>query len=160
MSLVEGSGLLAEAQRRVATWLEKEPGLQLRGDVSGLAATAVNLVVEVLNGRHVLVGLFWPGPQHRGAHGFLHGGMAATALDETMAGVSYAIDRVRTVTGTLNLRYRRPVPLSAQPLRVEAWRERAGATRIHRVRGRILLPDGAVAVEANGIFVRATLGEA
>ena len=52
---MEGSRLLAEAQRRVATWLENEPGLQLRSDVSGLAATAVNLVVEVLNGRHVLV---------------------------------------------------------------------------------------------------------
>jgi hypothetical protein len=52
---VEGSRLLADAQRRVATWLENEPGVQLRSDVSGLAATAVNLVVEVLNGRHVLV---------------------------------------------------------------------------------------------------------
>ena len=55
MSTVEGSRLLAEAQRRVATWLENEPGVQLRSDVSGLAATAVSLVVEVLNGRHVLV---------------------------------------------------------------------------------------------------------
>jgi hypothetical protein len=52
---VEGSRLLVEAQRRVATWLENEPGVQLRSDASGLAATAVNLVVEVLNGRHVLV---------------------------------------------------------------------------------------------------------
>ena len=52
---MEGPRLLAEAQRRVAAWLENEPGVQLRSDVSGLAATAVNLVVEVLNGRHVLV---------------------------------------------------------------------------------------------------------
>ena len=51
---MEGSRLLAEAQRRVATWLENEPGVRL-SDVSGLAATAVNLVVEVLNGRHILV---------------------------------------------------------------------------------------------------------
>ena len=52
---MEGPRLLVEAQRRVATWLEHEPGVQLRSDASGLAATAVNLVVEVLNGRHVLV---------------------------------------------------------------------------------------------------------
>ena len=52
---MDGSRLLGEAQRRVATWLENEPGVQLRSDTSGLAATAVNLVVEVLNGRHVLV---------------------------------------------------------------------------------------------------------
>src|SRR5437762_10637630 len=95
----------------------------------------------------VLVGLFHPGPEHQGADGFLHGGMAATVLDETMAGVSYALDRVRTVTGTLNLRYRRPVPLAAAPLRVEAWRDRAGgARRAYKVRGRIVLPDGNVAV--------------
>ena len=52
---MEGSRLLAEAQRRVATWLENEPGVRVLTDVSGLAATAVNLVVEVLNGRHILV---------------------------------------------------------------------------------------------------------
>jgi acyl-coenzyme A thioesterase PaaI-like protein len=113
--------------------------------------------LEECDGRTVLVGLFRPGPQHQGARGFLHGGMAATALDEAMSGVSYALDHVRTVTGTLNLRYRRPVPLSAQPLRVEAWPDRAGAGKIHRVRGRIVLPDGTVAVEAKGIFVQATL---
>src|SRR5438046_2055236 len=108
--------------------------------------------LEEGDGYQVLVGLFWPGPQHQGADGFLHGGMAATVLDETMSGVSYALDRVRTVTGTLNLRYRRPVPLAAAPLRVEAWRERPEPRRTHKVRGRIVLPDGTVAVEAAGIF--------
>src|SRR5438093_13353127 len=98
--------------------------------------------LEEDDGHKVLVGLFWPGPGHQGADGFLHGGMAATVLDETMAGVSYALDRVRTVTGTLNLRYRRPVPLSAAPLRVEAWREFGQGRRAHKIRGRIVLPDG------------------
>src|SRR5437667_11690463 len=114
--------------------------------------------LEERDGQQVLVGLFWPGPQHRGAHGFLHGGMAATVLDETMAGVSYALDRVRTVTGTLNLRYRRPVPLAAGALRVEAWRERGDGRRAYRVRGRIVPPDGTVAVEATGLIVRGVLG--
>ena len=113
--------------------------------------------VEERDGTRVLVGLFSPAANHRGAPGFLHGGVAATALDETMAGVGYALDRVHTVTGTLNLRYRRPVPLDAVPLRVEAWRDRAGTRRAQRVRGRIVLPDGTVAVEATGIFVQATL---
>jgi acyl-coenzyme A thioesterase PaaI-like protein len=113
--------------------------------------------LEDCDGRKVLVGLFRPGPQHQGAQGFLHGGVAATALDETMAGVSYALGRIRTVTGTLNLRYRRPVPLSGQVLRVEAWPERPGARRVHVIRGRIVLPDATVAVEAKGIFVQATL---
>ena len=113
-----------------------------------------------LSDEGVLVGLFTPRPEHRGAPGFLHGGVAATALDEAMAGVGYALDRVHTVTGTLNLRYRRPVPLVSEeggPLRVEAWRDRAEPRRTQKVRGRIVLPDGTVAVEATGIFVQATL---
>ena len=115
--------------------------------------------VEDRDGRRVLVGLFRPRPAHQGAPGFLHGGMAATCLDETMAGVAYALDREHTVTATLDLRYRRPVPIAAVPLRVEAWRDRDGRRRHHRVHGRIVLPDGTVAVEASGIFVRARLGE-
>jgi hypothetical protein len=39
----------------MAQWLRSEPGVELRGDVQQLAASAVRLVVEVFNGRHVLV---------------------------------------------------------------------------------------------------------
>src|SRR3954451_2415449 len=113
--------------------------------------------IEERDGVKVLVGLFSPGPQHSGARGFLHGGVAATALDETMAGVGYALDRARTVTGTLTLRSRRPVPLSAGPLRIEAWRDKAEPRRSQRIHGRLLLADGTLAVEATGIFVRAAL---
>lgn len=50
-----GTNPIAEAQRRLAAWLENEPGIQLREAPERLAATAVNLVLEVVNGRHVLV---------------------------------------------------------------------------------------------------------
>jgi hypothetical protein len=52
---VDGSRLLGEAQRRIATWLRSEPGIQLLQAPERLAVDAVNLVVDVLNGRHVLV---------------------------------------------------------------------------------------------------------
>ena len=52
---MEGVNLLGEAQRRVAAWLQNESGVQLRERPERLAATAVDLVVEVLNGRHVLI---------------------------------------------------------------------------------------------------------
>lgn len=97
---------------------------------------------------------FRPGPEHTGAPGVLHGGMAATALDEAMAAVGWFLDGVHCVTGTLELRYRRPVPVDGRPLVVEAWRERAPSRRTQRVHGRILLDDGTVAVEASGIFVQ------
>ena len=122
-------------------------GLGLRFRLEGRAGTTP-----------LLVATFRPKPRHQGAPGFLHGGVAATCLDEAMAGVGYALDRIHTVTATLNLKYRRPVPLAAVPLRVEAWRDRAEPRRQQRVRGRLLLPDGTLAVEGDGIFVQATLG--
>jgi len=101
-----------------------------------------------------LVARFQPTAGHRGPPGFLHGGIAATVLDETMASLGWALDDVPCVTATLELRYRKPVPLDGQPIRIEAWRDRAEARRTQRVQGRLLLADGTVAVEASGIFVQ------
>jgi acyl-coenzyme A thioesterase PaaI-like protein len=103
-----------------------------------------------------LVALFDPKPGHRGPPGFLHGGMAATVLDETMASLGWALDATPCVTATLELRYRKPIPLDGSTLRIEAWRARTEARRTQRVHGRLLLPDRTVAVEATGIFVQAT----
>jgi acyl-coenzyme A thioesterase PaaI-like protein len=102
-----------------------------------------------------LVARFRPRADQHGPPGYLHGGLAASCLDETMARLGYVLDGVHTVTGTLELRFRRPVPLDGQPVRIEAWPEHDGAVRrARRVRGRILLASGAVAVEARGLFVQ------
>jgi acyl-coenzyme A thioesterase PaaI-like protein len=101
-----------------------------------------------------LVARYEPKAGHRGPPGHLHGGMAATVLDETMASLGWALDGVPCVTATLEVRYRKAVPLDGGPLRIEAWRERAEPRRTQRVRGRLLLADGTVAVEATGIFVQ------
>jgi acyl-coenzyme A thioesterase PaaI-like protein len=103
-----------------------------------------------------VVATFTPRHEHRGAPGFLHGGFAAMALDETLAAVGWLLDGQHVVTATLELRYRHPVPLAAGPLRVEAWRVDArGSSRRWRVEGRLLLADGTVAVEGRGVFVAA-----
>ena len=102
-----------------------------------------------------LVARFHPKDSHRGPPGFLHGGIAAAALDETMASLGWALDDVPCVTATLDLRYRKPVPLGGSPLRIEAWRAEPSSRRTQRVHGRLLLADGTVAVEARGIFVQA-----
>jgi acyl-coenzyme A thioesterase PaaI-like protein len=101
-----------------------------------------------------LVSTFTPDATHRGRPGYLHGGLAATVLDETMAALGWATDGIHTVTATLELRYRHPVPLDGHPLRIEAWRGPAPARRVQKVQGRILLADGTPAVEAVGLFVR------
>ncbi|HVM39351.1 MAG TPA: PaaI family thioesterase [Acidimicrobiia bacterium] len=96
---------------------------------------------------------FTPQPEHEGPPGFLHGGLAATALDETMAWVAHQAEGEACVTATLSLRYRKPVPLAGGPYRVEA--ETAKATgRRRRIVGRFLLEDGSTAVEAEGVFIR------
>ena len=102
-----------------------------------------------------LVATFEPKSHHRGPPGFLHGGIAATVLDETMASVGWAMDNVPCVTATLELKYRKPVPLDGRPIRIEAWRERVEPRKMQRVQGRLLLEDGTVCVEASGIFVQA-----
>ena len=105
-----------------------------------------------------MVSMFRPDAVHRGRAGFLHGGLAALVLDETMAALSIVLDREHTVTATMELKYRRPVPLDGRPLRIEAWRERPEARRVNRVHGQLLLDDGTVAVEAIGLFVRVETG--
>ena len=94
---------------------------------------------------------FTPAAEHRGPPGYLHGGLAAALLDETMAAVSIVLEDVHTVTGTLSLRYPHPVPIDGQPLRIEAWR-----TSPRRVEGQLVLADGTVAVTATGMFIRAS----
>ena len=104
------------------------------------------------------VAVFQPRREHRGVPGFLHGGLAATVLDETMASLGYMLDGVHCVTATLELKYRKPVPLSGGDLRVESWRDDPTPRRRHRVHGRLLLADGTVAVEADGIFISVQAG--
>lgn len=101
-----------------------------------------------------LVARFEPRPDHRGPPGFVHGGIAATVLDETMASLGWALDNVGCVTARLELRYRHGIPLDGGPVRVEAWRQRAEPRRAQEVKGRILLPHQQVAVEATGLFVQ------
>ncbi|GAC1532408.1 MAG: hypothetical protein NVS3B12_10090 [Acidimicrobiales bacterium] len=107
-----------------------------------------------------LVSTFTPAPEHRGPPGFLHGGLAAAVLDETMAALSITTDGWHSVTAKLELRYRTPVPLDGQPLRIEAWRDPTDerrsqkSRRVQKIHGRLLVADGSAAVEATGLFVR------
>jgi acyl-coenzyme A thioesterase PaaI-like protein len=100
-----------------------------------------------------LVARFTPGPQHHGPADALHGGIAALLLDETMAALGHALDRIHTVTGTLNVKFRKPIPLDGRTVRVVAWRE-SDPRRATMVFGRIVPADDVVAVTAEGVFIR------
>ncbi|MEV4436982.1 PaaI family thioesterase [Streptomyces sp. NPDC049555] len=89
---------------------------------------------------------------HQGAPGLAHGGVLATALDETLGSLGWLL-RVIAVTGRLETDFVRPVPvdtvlhLQAEALAVHGRKIYCTAT------GRIGGPDGPVAVQADAVFV-------
>jgi acyl-coenzyme A thioesterase PaaI-like protein len=87
----------------------------------------------------------------------LHGGVAATALDEMLVWAGILTEKVMTVTGKLELRYRKPLQVTDQ-LTVRA--------RVDELRGKRMSASGELVVDddvktqASGLFlVSADLAE-
>lgn len=100
---------------------------------------------------------FAPRHEYQGTIGSLHGGIAATALDEIMVWAGILQEAVLSVTGKLELRYRRPLANTG------SYRLRG---RVDTRRGRRLTMEGAIlaedepAVTATGLYlVSRDLGE-
>ena len=97
-----------------------------------------------------VTGSFDPRDEYRGAGDVLHGGIAATALDEISVWAGMLGERVLTVTGKLELRFRAPLTVDD---RITA------SGRVDERRGRRLVISAAlsnergVAVESNGLFL-------
>ena len=105
-----------------------------------------------------LVALFKPCEQHQGYPGRLHGGLAATILDETIGrAMNINQDEIWGVTVEFKVRYKKPVPLD-QELRV-VGRITGQNRRLFEGTGVILLPDGEVAVEGHGKYIKLPLEE-
>jgi acyl-coenzyme A thioesterase PaaI-like protein len=119
----------------------------------------ISLGMEFARDGDKCVATFTPRKEHRGVPGFLHGGVSSTVLDETMASLGFMLDGVHCVTATLELKFRKPVALTGDPLRIEAWRDNPARKRQHKVHGRLLLISGEVAVEASGIFISMPSGD-
>jgi acyl-coenzyme A thioesterase PaaI-like protein len=100
---------------------------------------------------------FTPRADYRGAGEVLHGGVAATALDEMLVWAGILTEKVMTVTGKLELRYRKPLQVTDQ-LTVRA--------RVDELRGKRMSASGELVVDddvktqASGLFlVSADLAE-
>jgi len=93
---------------------------------------------------------FDPREEYRGAGTSLHGGVAATALDEMLVWAAILDLRVMSVTAKMEVKYRRPVHVT-DPILVRA--------RVDERRGRRLLTSGEllvddrVCVEASGLYL-------
>jgi len=102
----------------------------------------------------VLVATFTPGAVHQSYPGRLHGGIAATILDETI-GRAIMIGSEAEVWGVtleLTTKYKKPIPLGVE-LRVTG-RITEQNSRFFYGSGEILLPDGTVAVHARGRYMK------
>lgn len=103
---------------------------------------------------HTVLARFTGQDIHQGYPGRFHGGVLAGILDETLGRairLEYG-DDVWGVTAELTLRYRQPVPLGVELTAV--GRITAERSRLFEGQGELFLPDGSVAVEAYGKFVK------
>lgn len=101
-----------------------------------------------------LMAIFQPVDQHQGYPGRLHGGIAATILDETIgrAIMINCSDTIWGVTVDFSMKLRKPVPLDGE-IRVLA-RIVSEGKRSFQGEGEILWPDGQVAVEGKGKYLK------
>lgn len=94
--------------------------------------------------------VFRPRPEHVGAGDTLHGGLAATVLDEAMVWAGILQERVLSVTATLDLRFRKPLYVT-DTITAFGWVEERRGRRL-KLSGRLEAGDG-IAAEASGLYV-------
>lgn len=104
-----------------------------------------------------LIAIIKPSDQHQGYPGRMHGGIAATILDETIAR-SINVGRNEQAWGlTLELKtkFRKPIPLEEE-LKI-VGRVTSEGSRSFEGTGEILLANGDVAVSAEGKYLKADI---
>jgi len=93
---------------------------------------------------------FTPRPEYRGAGMTLHGGVAATALDEVMVWAGILVESVLSVTGNMGLRFRRPVEVG-ETIVVSARVDQRSGRRL-TLSGELSVSDEP-RVEASGLYL-------
>lgn len=101
-----------------------------------------------------LIALIKPSEQHQGYPGRMHGGIAATILDETIARCisNGKNEQIWGVTLELKTRFRKPIPLD-QELKIVGRITNEG-TRSFEGTAEIILPSGDIAVSAEGKYMK------
>ena len=111
---------------------------------------------ELENGS--LVAIVKPKEEYQSYPNRMHGGVSSAVLDETIGRAIMILEpETWGVTGTLNLKYKKPVPLD-RPIKIVA-RVLHNNTLSYDASGEILLEDGTVAVEARGMYVKMSLSK-
>ncbi|TVR31491.1 MAG: PaaI family thioesterase [Spirochaetaceae bacterium] len=106
-----------------------------------------------------VVAVFTPRPEHQSYPGMVHGGISAALLDEVIgrAIMPHGDENSFGVTVDLNVRYRKVVPLGVELKAVGRVSQEKG--RFFEGSGELYLPDGSVAVSAQGKYLRRNLSQ-
>ncbi len=101
-----------------------------------------------------ILGVFKSKEVHQSYPGRLHGGISASALDETIARaiMPFYENTVWGITLEFNIKYRKPLPIG-EDLNIVA-RITSNNSRGFEGNGEILLPNGKVAVEGKGRYLK------
>jgi len=105
-----------------------------------------------------LLARFTGADHHQGYPGRMHGGVITAVMDETMGRAIMIAhgEAVWGVTAELRVQFRKPVPLGVELTAV--GRITAEKPRLFEGSGELYLPDGTVAVEAAGKYVKLEVG--
>lgn len=96
---------------------------------------------------------FTPRSGYRGAGSMLHGGVAATALDEMLVWAGVLTEGMLSVTANIEIRYRRPVDVGER-VTVSARVDQRSGRRL-RMSGTLSVDDEP-RVEASGLYLATT----
>jgi uncharacterized protein (TIGR00369 family) len=101
-----------------------------------------------------LLARFKGSDHHQGYPGRMHGGVITAIMDETMGRAIMIAhgEAIWGVTGELAVRFRKPVPLGVELTAV--GRIVSEKSRTFEGTGELYLPDGSLAVEGSGKYVK------
>ena len=103
-----------------------------------------------------LVSIFNSKEFHQSYPGRVHGGISAAILDETIGrAISISDETIWGVTGSLEIRYKKPVPIDCDLITVA--RVTRDTRKLFEGTGEIILPNGDIAVTASGKYVKMSL---
>lgn len=100
-----------------------------------------------------LVSIFNSKEFHQSYPGRVHGGISAAILDETIGrAISINDETVWGVTGSLEIKYKKPIPINCDILTVA--RITRDTRRLFEGTGEIILPNGEIAATASAKYVK------
>lgn len=109
--------------------------------------------------KNELIAIFKPLSEHQSYPNVTHGGISAAILDEVIgrAIMTTADSSTFGVTIELKMRYKKPVPTGVELKAIGRITQDTG--RIFEGSGELFLPDGTVAAEAEGKYMKRNIGQ-